>query len=371
MINELIIPKNSPTEKIILMRYLTKYIMDEFSNISKPCYLVKVTRIIKDLFHLTGITPDMVRSVKKTIPKEILVRKIINDDTTIMCLIGTFYFIEHKDKELAKLFFYLLALKFYGSRTHIAFKTHCNPGYWDLALNKISSKHLFIAKGGVSNAIMYLADETFLKIIEKLKYTNNNNQKEWNMANDIVYSLRTRIAQSMRSLAEKYYELVHDPEIEIGVVDENEEDMDRTETSTMSSIPDTISVSICTKGHIDKKALYSAIENSGIRQELGIYIIKRLSEVVYREKMYFILVLMDRIIPLKELKLERKRNLLIKKISSNIKINKFYIKKEILNLLETLDISQKLLTISKPQLLVFFCQYISNYIANFNFSEME
>lgn len=373
MINEINFTKVSKSEKMLLMKFLSKYIFNEFSNISKPCYLVKSTRIWSDLIHLLGINPEDIKKVKKTAPKEIIQRKILNDDATILCLMGLFYFLKTKDKELARLFFYLLTLKFYGSVTHILFKTHCNPAYWELAVEKLSSKHLFIVKNGVSNAIMYLSDETFKKVIDKFPQLKKNDQ-EWLLANNMVYSLRTRIAQSMKSLAEKYYALIHDPSIDVTSQANKNDDEEgniygEEDNIIQGKMYDTLSVSICANGHIIKKALDLSIDNTGIRQELGIYIVKKLSQVEHREKVRFIYILFDRIMPISELKLERKRNLLIKKITSNIKVNKYFIKGEILELVEQLDTGKRLTTVSKNQLLMFMCQYLTNYAANYNFSE--
>lgn len=356
MLEKIKISKSSSSEENKLIRYVTKRVGLELSSITKPCYYLKITKFWKDISYLTGIEKTEIREFKKKVPGKYHVRKVLINDSTILVLHSFVHFLNQKKYESSKLMFYLLALKFYGNLTHRYFETFCNPELWNLSLEKLSTKHLFVKKGGISNAIIYLSDVEFEKSLDKIKKLRNEDD-EWDFLNDLVYSLRTRINQSMRSFANIYYELQKDKTLVVKSEPEDEE-----QQGDLSQLIDKVSISISTHEEIDKSSLVKSIDKSGLRTEIGVYIVKKISYVSAREDIRFILILMDRIVPLKELRVERKRNLLIRKILSKIKIQKYYIYSLMLDLIDKVDDEYVTKTIDKNQLVVFISNYLTLYV---------
>ena len=358
MFNDLQLPKNSPSEIRKLISHITRTLSRELSSVTKPCYYLKISKYWRDVVYLTGVDKKIIDDFKSKIPSEYKSRKILTSDATILILYGLVYFLNKKQYENAKLFYLLLSLKFYGSLVHKYFKNYCNPEIWNIALDRVSPKHNFHTKGGIANTIIYLSDAEFEKYKKKfisLK-RKKNDDAEWEYLDKLVSAIRTRINQSLRSFAGVYYKLQQDEKFTARGEQEDEESQD-----SVGKVPDRISVSITTHGQINKKSLGQAVSKSGIRVNVGIYIVKQLSVVSNREKIRFILLLMNKIISLNDICNERRRNLLVRRITSGTMVQKYSPKKIILDLVKHNDKDYITDTIDKNQIVSFVSHYLTYY----------
>lgn len=357
------VPNNTPSDVNRIVQYLKKRISIELSNLTTPCYYLKISKFWKDIVYITGIDDEIIKEYIKRVPSDFLPRKILMESSTILCIYGIIYFMKEKQYEISKLFYYLLSLKFQGSVMHKQFRIFCNPDIWGVAYDKISSKHNYQIKGGVSNALIYVSDVEFDKTLtkfKKLKKQNNTSElDEWNLINVFVHDLRNKINQSFVSFSRKYYEIQKDETIVIKKIGDDDKGDDEL---PQISISDQISISISTHGQIDKKSMNKAISYSGIKAETGIYMIKKLSDVSTREKLNFLIILLGKIIEYKQICNDRKRNFLIRKVMSNYKIQKYEIKNMIWELLESIDEDYIIRITDKDQCISFFLNYVTLYI---------
>lgn len=346
------LPKNDVNEQKRLIQYVSKYVAQEFSKMTEPCYYLKISKVWRDIVYLTGIDKEVIRDFKKSLPREFDVRKIFSDPSSVLIVIVILYYMKLGYHDGAKLFYRLLALRFYSSTIH-KFMKYCDPEMWSFALDRLSSKHLFKVKNGVSNGILYLADVEFEKKWESYKSGLRDESK---FVNDLVYNLRHRINQSFRSFSGVYYKYSEDENVTVRAERDDEDRQDR------GFIPDKISISIATHGQIDTQAVAFAIKKSSIRPDLASYIVDQVSEVNNREKLKFILILMDRVIDLTSICVERNRNLLVRRVMSDVKIHKYHVRSTIEEFLNEIDVDYKIRTASSLQVVSFFCNYLTHYI---------
>lgn len=351
--------KSSPNELRNLQRYLSKIVGDEFSKITTACYYPKFIKYWNEIQIQTGIKLTDIKNFSAGFEKEYYSNfKSISSDFSGLTLIGIIYYSRIKQYEVVRLFYYLLALRFYSNFIHKYMK-FCKPEAFDAALSKISDKHLFKVRNGISNSIMYLANielEKQYPLLSSNKLTDESLLK-------LIYSLRHRINQSFKSFSNQYYLVAK--EIEVGTAG-GEKRLDITdEISNIVYTADKISMSINTYGQVDGVALKKAISFSGIRQDVADDIVVDMSIVDHKQKVYFLIILMHKMSPIENWCTEPKRLTLVRKVlADNLKINKYSIKSEIISLIESFENYYKLKTLNKNQLVVFIMHYITLYVRN-------
>jgi len=368
--------KNNISDRMRVVRFISTVIGRELFNITRGCYYLKNVKYDKELENVTGVNDIIIKQFKKSMPEEFLYispegkkgRAILTDKRNLGIIYNLISYLKNKDYEMALLFSNYLALRFYGNVIHLYMKEYCNAQIWALAMDKISPRHVFKIKSGISNSLIYFSEEEFKKL--KLKFIELNKKLDqkseaqiWDVINKYVYALRHRINQSFKAFANIYHDLIKDENIIVKVDTEEEEGGEQSEIQ--DSYIDKITNSICTYREVDKTSLSEAIKKSGIRGELGIYIINKISDVNIHEDIKFIIMLLNKIIPLKSICQEKNKNFLIRKIILNSNImNKYFIKNIILDLIKRVDDNYYLTTINESQLVVFFANYIVLYIKN-------
>jgi hypothetical protein len=341
-------------DEVACHRYISKVVGAEYSRLTKPCYYPKLTIYFQDIQEITGFTNEHIETFKKGILDPYSKYVIYNDKYTVLILMCILYFFVVKKLDTAKLFYQFLAIKFYSSRFHIHFK-FCKDDLFVMALEQLSHKHLFKVKGGVGSAIDYIYRTEY----EKYQYTlskpvKNISDKELVA---MVYSLRTRIAQSVRSFAEVYYKIFEKGE---GIKKTKEEEEEGESGSALAA--DKYSMIICTYGQIDKLALGQAISQSGIMKGPAVSIVTQFSTSENREKLRFIITLITRIEKITNICTETGRNRIIRKIISDVKFNNYSVKEEIKDLIYSLDSGYQFRTLHVPQLVMFFCHYLTLFL---------
>jgi hypothetical protein len=327
-------------------RTLNKFLGNELSNISKPCYFPKLNRYHSDINKIIDYDKNSVYEFQSMIPRKYKNFKLLNDQYTTELIILMLIFAEKKKFKISESVLLFLGIKFYGSIMHRMFPKFCNNEGWNKALNNISSKHLFKVKNGISTSISYLINEIFKK------YKNKISKKDVDFEDvfKLVYEARHRIAQSVKSFAENYYKHIQD----------DDEQSKKLEESQL--IADKISSSICTYNQMSNRALREACKTSSIKLEIAENIVSDMNDINNRNDLRFVLILIGRVDDIKNVCIDRKRNYIIRKIMEGEKISNYTIKDKILDFIYNLKNNYRYKNISKDQLVLFFSNYIMLFI---------
>jgi len=344
-----------PKSDANIYRYMSKIVGTELSNMVKPCYYPKPVIYFKDIQEQLGVTPEDIKKFKSGIEAKYKTFDIYNDKYTIMLMLAILHYAQKKKYEISKMFFLFLAIKFYSSRLHTHLKSFCNEDLWIVTLDRLSPRHLFKTKKGIPNAIRYVSDFDFNKQKNKLSQDILSDKD----LISIVYGLRRKIAQSLRSFAQLYYKLYEEGKTAKSAP------LEDAEVEGSQLVADKVSMTMCVFGQIDRDALKKAIIQGRVRKDLASTIITEFSVTEYKDKMRFIIILMSRLMSLKSVCVEKDRGKLIRKINSNVKIGgKYIIRDEILEMLYSLESGYQLKSIYENQLVMFFSSYITNYLRN-------
>jgi len=357
IISELIqVPEFTESKKHTeIYRYLSRVVGNELSKLTKSCYKPSFVLYHADLKKMTGITDDVIKEFRSKIDKKYRNGfQIFNDKYTLLIVIYMLRCAKEKRWELVKVLYMLLAIKFQSSLVYRAFPKYCNEEVWNIALDRVSARHLYRTEGGISNAVVYLTNVEFKKnkkILSKPVMTDDE------LVQGIVMSLRHRLAQSMRSFTIVYYNIEKDYK-KGGVIDDEEK-----EESGARLIAEKITMIMCIYNTIDKTALRKSIVDSGIRKDLGISIITHISDPEHKEDVKFIILLLNRLYPLVDnMCIETRRNKVVRKVLQGGKVRDYVVKDEIVKMLMTLENKHQLKTVPEKQLVLFFTNYLTLYI---------
>ncbi|MGB9674679.1 MAG: hypothetical protein ACPLX8_00940 [Nanopusillaceae archaeon] len=114
---------------------------------------------------------------------------------------------------------YFTALIYYNALLN-KYLRYCDDNLFQLALNSVKSTNIFRSKG-VLNGLKHISIS-----VDKL-YDNKNFKNNINEIELMLYSLRTRIAQSLKSIIKKYYYLKEKSKTEISDKDSYKRNLDR------------------------------------------------------------------------------------------------------------------------------------------------
>jgi len=195
-----------PAEEILnikdlkrLHKFIVKNVANELSELVADCYYPKLVGIINELYHQCGAT-------RKQLTKYSLNKyknpnhRLLHDPTTTLIIKIVQEFMLHNDLSAAISAFNLLALRTYSNAIH-KFIQFCNPIYFKTALESLSHNHLFNLKKTIPSAIMYLSSDLFRRYEKALKTDDADKLYK------LIYEIRSRFVQSVRSFADKYYKI--------------------------------------------------------------------------------------------------------------------------------------------------------------------
>lgn len=349
-------PDNFIRKKDMIDRYITRVLSDELARISTPCYMPNMSKYLEDLKYLTGMDKKFLAEFLDKFPSYYTNFQIFRDQYTLMILYIFLFYVEREDEKRAKLYFQFLTFKFYYNKIHKYFPKFCDEKIWEMALNRVSGKHLFRLKDSISNSILYIADVDFTKFYRKLKVLREKDVD--NFISQTVASINNKFNQSVKSFANKYHDLFSNRDM----IQRGETSEDQLQQSRKAQSAANIANSMTTYGEIDKQALGESIKMSGIDKKIGIDIVKELSNVQNREKVQFIIVLMDKVRKIDQFCSNRVRSFVVRKIADNVKINKYYIKKEIKEMVDGLNLGSEIKTTNDNQIVMFVAHYLSMFV---------
>lgn len=346
--------KHDLNELRTLSKFLNMVNGKELTSIHTPCYKPVMIKYLTDLKKYTGIeTTDIKKFFDGLSLRYISEFKTITNEITAILMFGILYYSRLGRHDLAESFYILLAIRFYTNRVNQHWIKYCKNETWDLALNNLSQKHLFKVKKGISNSVYYLALTEYNKqksLLISKKLTEEELLK-------IIYALRHRINQSVRSFANRYFD-IEDSENKQGVYTTDEQ----SEISNINLLANNISERICTYSQIDELALRESITKSGIRRDLSKEIISEMSSIEYKDNIKFIIILISKIVNIKEIC--QKQPFIVRKIiQDRQRIGNYSIKQELLNMTNTMGI-YGIKNVNKDQIAILLTNYLTLYIKN-------
>ena len=348
----MILPDLNITDENKLYRAVSKIVAYELSNISISCYYPKLTKYYQDLQQLTNIDETHIKIFKKSLDPKYRNMSVLTDKYTLLLIMSLIYFKRKNKNEISKILYKLLVIKFYSNLLHKHFPKFCDEKTFSITIERLSARHLFKVKNGIPNALMYISDFEFERIHNKLKSPELSDAD----LTALVYMLRHKVAQSVRSFAELFYKIHQDESIT-----QSEEDLEQKGSSVVA---DKISMSICTYGQVDKVALTMAINNSGLRKSIAFDLISNLSNPDYKDQLKFIIILLSRVDDLKNICVEKTRNRLIRRVHAGSSIGKYNVKDQFKSLIKNVQVSSNTRTTYMEQLVSFTLQYITLFLRN-------
>lgn len=344
--------KDSPPEIKELNNFLVRTNGKELTSIHTPCYQPTMIKYHVDLKRLIGVEKyDMDSFFKNLTAQYMSSFKILQNDITSILVIGIIYYSRHKRYDIAESLYILLAIRFYTNRVSLHWKKYCKNDVWDLALRNLSQKHLFKVKNGVSNSIYYLAIIEYNKHKQKLSSSKITDKDVL----DLVYALRHRIAQSVRSFANRYFD------IEQGGNTSVEDSKEQTgELENVNQLANVMSERICTYSQIDKESLDESILKSRIKRDIATSIIAELSTIQFKDNVRFMIVLLFKVNNLKDIC--TKQSYMLRKIITNtMKVGGYSIKGELLKIADEMK-NPLIKNLNKDQIVLLLASYITTYI---------
>lgn len=341
-------PNKKSDEAII--KFISGVIGNELSGISTPCYMSKIGRYFQDLKKYVDLTDKDIETYRMTISKEYRKFEFLKDPHTLLIVMCMWYFNSKGKKQIMKYFYQYLAIKTHASMMHIFFKRFCQPDIYSLTMDRISPAHKYKQMNGIAPTLLYWTD------IEIERY---NHWIGKTISDDkfvrMLESMRNKQKQSMRSFANKYYELSEQKQAGTLDVNDSKEAKSQLQADKIANI-------ICTYGQIDKKAVERAVILSGLRRELGFTMVTETSIPEFKDKLNFIILLCNRIMDLGKIRTERNRVLLVKKIERGDVIGKYSPRNEIIKLIESTDSAYLFKNMKRAQLVMFYCHYLTLFI---------
>lgn len=242
-----------------LKRYLMIHVAQEYSNLVEPCYYPKVSMIFRDLLAIANTTEEKLKrySLEKYGPQRESF-KIVHDPYTTLLVLFVQEFLKNNDYNGAQAAFDLFALRTYSNTLH-KFTTPkgsnrqpiCIDDVFRSALDSLSLNHIFKKKKTISSSIAYFSRDILMKYKRALEEDDSN--RIFNM----IYSLKNRIKQSVKSLMVKYYDIYKNKSAN---KTKDEETYDTTHETRLRAFVDRVAEDMCVYRKKNNLALQMATQ---------------------------------------------------------------------------------------------------------------
>jgi hypothetical protein len=242
-----------------LHSFIINKISREFSNLVENCYYPKISEIYKDLLHLTSASETELKTyAKQKYSGKLAKYKLLHDPQTTLQILIIQDFLRNKDLAAAAAAFHLFALRQYtnllhryttppGSRQQI-----CKPDIFQSALEQLSKNHMYSRQKTISGSIIYYSNEMFKRYLTALK------EDDADGIHSLIYAIRTRMNQTMRSFFNKYYEINKNKDQMVKSKEEVE--YDETHETKLRNYVNKISKDICIYANVNREAATQASE---------------------------------------------------------------------------------------------------------------
>ena len=260
-----------------LHRTIVNKVANELQFLSNDCYYPRIADIYKELLVQTHTNQKAIQEWARDrydLEPWMIHSKLLHDPQTNLLILIIQNFLENKDLAGATATINLLALRYYTNKlTH--YIKYCNPDYFRTALNRLSHNHLFSKKNTIGTAILYLAEE----LLKTHKQGLAENKVE--TAVSLIFKLRGRIAQSLRSFAEHYYKSSKGEDVTRIQQDEYPEKQNVEKKLRLTA--NRISKEVTIYGLIDNNARKTAQQLTRQNQKLASEYVKTMSDTKFAE----------------------------------------------------------------------------------------
>jgi len=273
-----------------LKRFLMKVTAHELLELSSPCYYPKLKKNYFELLHLTGLKEQDVKTFVKRFYKgtkysEFLLQK---DPIANLIIFIMFYFLKVNDVAGYTTTMAYFIIRNYANLIHKQIK-FCNPDAFKYALEHLAKTHLFSREKTIPNAMYFMAKEIMRR------HTKGIKEGDPEEIGKMITEARTRVSQSIKSMAEAYYKAAESNTI-VRNPHENENDTTGKKYQELvqdknQRIVETIAKKICVYKYIDKKAIMDAKSITKINMSLATLLSNALTDVKYLEDIKTILKL--------------------------------------------------------------------------------
>jgi len=325
-------------------RMLQKIAATQFLGMSDACYYPKLKRYYNDVTYKLGINKqDIQKFSKESLGGVTKKFQSFTKPLNLVCIIGMLNSAEQNDREFYETFAHILTINMYVSAVHIFFPKFCSKPAFKHALETIYHKHLFRRQKGIEHAVRFIAEQESMKYFTKM---SNGTVTDIELAK-MFYAIRTRIIQSCKSFAKRYYETLETSELD-----------NTPEIVIKQKITDMVS-ELCTYNIIHQKILMLAIKYSNIDPISAKNILESLADGAFTKDVLFICILLNKMLNFSKIKQNDKSRIqLITKVLKGEKIQNYSIKKEIEALITKLPNSYLYSNMHSAILVNFICQYL-------------
>lgn len=228
-----------------LHNYIMRFVAKELSNLSEACYYPKVSSIYSDLLHYCNTDEKTLTEYSKQKYGEARSTfKIVHDPYTTLLILICQKFLDYKDVSAAQMAFHLFSLRTYTntlrnfttSKSSGNRQTLCIKDIFITALDHLGGNHIFKKKKTISASIIYFSTYVFNKY--KRDIESDNSDKIFYM----IYALKNRIKQSIRSFMNKYYDIYKNKSSNST---KEEEQYDRTQETKLREFIGRVTDDIC------------------------------------------------------------------------------------------------------------------------------
>ena len=253
-----------------LYRYIMNHVSLELSNLVEACYYPKTNNIFRDLLSMCNTNEKALiqYSIEKYGEQRAQFKLVHDPYTTLLILIVQEYLKVH-NYAAAQMAFHLFSLRTYSntlyhfttSKKNGNKKALCIKDIFSSALESLSANHIFRKKKTVAASIIYFSNDVFNKFKNALIEDDSN--KIFTM----IYSLKNRIKQSVRSLMNKYYDIYkHNQHNTIG----DEQDYDTTKETKLKAFINKISDDMCVYRKRNSVAIQQAQSITKFNKKLAV-----------------------------------------------------------------------------------------------------
>ncbi len=274
--------------------YIIKVIGTEFAGMVENCYYPKVSKnskLYRDLLHMTRSRESMLsRYSKEKYTGTKAKFKLLHDPYTTLLILIVQDFLRHKDIAGAEAAFHLFSLRTYTNSLYKmttpkgSHQKICNDNYFQSALDRLSRNHMFVKQKTIPNSIMY-----YSRVVMK-RYMKALIEDDAEGLAAMIYEIKSRIMQSMRSFFGKYYQARDEKDL---IVKSKEEmDYDLTHEKKLRTFVNRIATDMCVYGKVDDKATLNAAMLIKFNKKLSVEYSKTLSNPKFTNEIDIALFLM-------------------------------------------------------------------------------
>ena len=272
---------------VIDLDYLYRYIMNhvslEFSNLIESCYYPKVSTIYKDLLNMCNTDEKLL--IQYSLEKYGQQRsqfKLVHDPYTTLLILIIQEYLKANNQVAAQTVFHLFSLRTYSntlyhfttSKKNGNKKALCLPDVFQQAIESLSNNHMFRKKQTIAASIIYFSSDVFSKYKQALMMDDSNR------IFSMIYSLKNRIKQSVRSMMNKYYDIYKN---QIKNKTDDEKDWDTTKETKLKVFIEKIAEDIRIYRKRNSVAIQQATSITKFNKKLSVEFAENIAQPAFLE----------------------------------------------------------------------------------------